>query len=77
MPPEKNMPVSPVKDILMKCMKLSIGIQTSNKLDRLYFLMQPENTVRFNELKIKNADEMFKLSYSETKLKLESALELF
>lgn len=34
---EKNMPVSPVKDILKKCMMLSIGIQTSNKLDRLDF----------------------------------------
>ncbi len=77
MPSEKNMPVSSVKDILMKCMMLSIGIQTSNKLDRFDFLIQPENIIRFNGLKIKNADEMFKLGYSETKLKLESALELF
>lgn len=77
MPTERNMPVSSVKDILMKCMMLSIGIQTSLKLDRFDLLIQPENIIRFNGLKIKNADEMFNLGYSETKSKIERSLEIF
>jgi NTE family protein len=76
MPIEKNMPVSSVKDILAKCLLLSVGHQSEYKKGKFDILIQPKNIGRFDGLKLKNANEMFELGYESTKEQLIKSVEL-
>lgn len=63
MPPEKNMPVSSAKEIIMKCLLLAIGKQSLVKESKFDIFIQPNTISKFNGLSIKKADDMFKVGY--------------
>lgn len=64
MPEEKNMPVGSGKEILMKCLMLTIGKQTIQKYDKFDILIEPEKINRFDGLSLKKSDEMFELGFN-------------
>ena len=77
MPVEKRMPVSSAKDIMMKCLMLSIGEQSALKYSKFDVIIQPENIGHFNGLSLKNAQTMFDLGYRTAISKLQTSIELF
>jgi NTE family protein len=75
MPVEKTMPVSSVKDIMMKCLLLSIGEQSAQKLKRFNMVIEPKGIGKFGGLQLKNATEIFDLGYQSAKAIISQSLE--
>ncbi|MFN8428688.1 MAG: patatin-like phospholipase family protein [Spirosomataceae bacterium] len=67
MPDEKNMPVATAKDILMKCLILTLGKQAEQKYPKFDILIEPEKISSFDGLSLKKSEEMFELGYMAAK----------
>ncbi len=73
-PIEKYMPVRSVKDIMMKCLFLSIGQQAKDKLDQLDIAIEPDKIARYDGLSLSQARELYELGYQSAKAELEGKL---
>jgi NTE family protein len=75
MPPEKNMPISSAKDILVKCLLLSVGQQALAKVDKFDIMIQPKGISHFDGLSLSKSQQLFDIGYKTAKEQLLLGIE--
>ncbi len=73
-PIEKTLPIKSAKDVMMKCLFLSIGQQAKDKLDRLDIAIEPSEIAKYDGLSLSKAKELYNLGYESAKAELEGKL---
>lgn len=59
----KRLPVRSFKDVILKSVYISVDNQTSQKSLKADLSIEPENIMKFDGFKLKNADKMFETGY--------------
>jgi NTE family protein len=76
MPVEKRMPVFSAKDVLLKCLMLSIGEKSALKEPKFDLMINPHRISSFSGFKTDTAKEVFNLGYEEALKTLENYPQL-